>query len=212
MSKELGKVQSMSNEAEKACAAISEFTHVKYKVKDPDSDFPPATTDGIRWYVAIDNWRDSKRAEYAASIWEDGAGIVWIQSAGLGDLAALVLQEHDKESYERFRELDLSNFASRAVRKKFVALFPKIGAYLLKCDESIQEVSSKTGVTLQMKFEGGFDERIGESLLLWMVARLDVKGLDSQKKLEKIKFGLASMKEALAQAGGGKWWPLDPMP
>ncbi len=207
MSRELGKVQPVAKEVEKVRLTVSNFAHVRYKVKEPESDFPPSRS-GVKWYLTLDDWRDSKRAEYAASIWEDGAGTLWIQSAGLGDLAELVFEEYGKESYGKFRELELDNFESSRVRDKFASLFPDLGAYLMKCDESARSVGSKTGVNLKMKFEGGPDEAVGEHVLFWMTAGLDVKGLDLQKKLERIEVGVSAMKEALERAGGGRWPPL----
>ena len=56
-----------------------------------------------------------------------------------------------------------------------------------------------------MKFEGGSDEAVGEHVLFWMTAGLDVKGLALQKKLERIEVGVSAMKEALERAGGGRW-------
>lgn len=207
MSRELGNVQSLTKEVEKVRLAVSNFAHVKYKVKEPESDFPPPHS-GVKWYLTLDDWRDSKRAEYAASLWEDDTGTVWIQSAGLGDLAELVFEEYGKESYGKFRKLELDNFESPKVRDKFARLFPDLGAYLTKCDESARRVGSKTGVNLKMRFEGGSDEAVGEHVLFWMMAGIDVKGLDLQEKLERIGVGVSAMKEALERAGGGRWPPL----
>jgi hypothetical protein len=206
VSRELGKVQPVTKEVERLRLALSNFTHVKYKVKEPESDFPPPSS-GVKWYLTLDDWRDSKRAEYAASLWEDGVGTVWIQSAGLGDLAELVFEENGKQSYAKFRELDLERFESPNVRKEFAKLFPDLGAYLSKCDESARSVGLKNGVNLKMKFEGGSDENVGEHVLFWMTTRIDAKGLDLQKKLERIELGVSAIKEALERAGGGKWPP-----
>ena len=204
MSSEFGRVQSVPKEVEPIRIAISNFAHVKYGVKEPEPDFPPPLN-GVKWFIRTDDLRDVKRAEYAVSIWEDDTGSVWIQSAGLGDLAELVSSEYGIELYRKFAKLNLRNFASRSVRERFATLFPTLGAYLAKCDESVEEVSSKTGLRLQMKFSGGFDERVGEYVLFWMTVELDVKRLDLKPKIEKIELGLDAMREALQKAGGGKW-------
>ena len=204
MSSEIGRVQSVPGEVESIRVAVSNFAHVKYGIKEPEADFPPRSN-GVKWFLRMEDLRDVERAEYAVSIWEDGAGSAWIQSAGLGDLAELVSNEYGIELYRKFAKLNLNNFASRSVRERFAALFPTLGAYLAKCDESVKEVSSKTGLILQMKFSGGFDERVGEYVLLWMRVELDVRGLDVRKKIEKIELGLSAMKDALQKAGGGKW-------
>jgi hypothetical protein len=208
VSSEFGRVQSVAKEVELIRTAISNFTHVKYGVKEPEADFPPPSN-GVKWFLRMDDLRDVKRAEYAVSIWEDGTGSVWIQSAGLGDLAELVSDEYGIELYRKFAKLNLDNFSSRVVRERFATLFPTLGAYLAKCDESVKKVSSKTGLRLQMKFSGGFDDRVGEYVLFWMVVELDVRGLDLSKKIEKIEIGLNAMREALQKAGGGKWPPLN---
>ncbi len=204
MSSEFGRVRLVPKEVEPIRVAISNFAHVKYSVKEPEPDFPPPSN-GVKWFLRMDDLREVKQAEYAVSIWEDGAGRVWIQSAGLGDLAELVSDEYGIELYRKFAKLNLRNFASRGVRERFATLFPTLGAYLAKCDESVEEVSSKTGLRLQMKFSGGFDENVGEYLLFWMTVELDVKRLDLKKRIEKIELGLDAMREALHKAGGGKW-------
>lgn len=209
MSSEFGRMQSVGKEVESIRDALSKFAHVKYGITEPEPDFPPSSN-GLEWFLRIDDLRDAKRAEYAVSIWEDGRGSAWIQSAGLGDLAELVSDEYDIELYRKFAKLDLRNFASPVVREKFARLFPTLGAYLAKCDESVKEVGSKTGLRLQMRFSGGLDENIGEYVLFWMIAELDVKGMDLRKKVQKIEIGLDAMREALQKAGGGKWpWPAD---
>lgn len=208
MSRELGKVRPVAKEVDAVRLAVSNFAGVKYKVREPESDFPPPRS-GVKWYLTLDDWRDSKRAEYAASLWEDGTGVVWVQSAGLGDLAELVFEEYGKQSYGRFRELELDNFESPRVRDEFAKLFPDLGAYLIKCDESTRNVSSKTGINLKMKFEGGSDNTVGEHVLFWMTARLDVKGLDLLKKVERIELAVSALKEALERVGGGNWPPLN---
>jgi hypothetical protein len=197
-------MQSVAKEVELIRTAISNFTHVSYGVKEPEPDFPPPSN-GVKWLLRMDELREVKRAEYAVSIWEDGAGRVWIQSGCLGDLAELVSDEYGIELYRKFAKLDLRVFGSRGVRERFATLFPTLGAYLAKYDESVEEVSSKTGLRLQIKFSGGFDERVGEYVLFWMTAELDVKRLDLKKKIEKIELGLDAMREALHKAGGGKW-------
>ena len=64
-------------------------------------------------------------------------------------------------------------------------------------------------MNLEMKFEGGFDEAVGEVVLFWMTARIDAKGLTLRRKLDRIELSISAIKEALEQAGGGKWPPTD---
>lgn len=187
VSRESGEIGMPFDDAEALCKTLSKITSFKYEIMEAEPDFPPPS-DNAKWYLLVND--EISKIYHSRLIWIDKYGRIEIQSMYLGNTNEWIEQDYGEGGAAAAMNPGGSDLKS--VRKYLAEHYPLANKRLEAYQKILDEISSKYGISLELVCTGG-----KFVATFFMGATIDVKDLDEQQKMERIKLNLKGLKEAL---------------
>jgi hypothetical protein len=186
---ESGRLSAISKDAEKLGSLVSKITGAKYEMVEARPNSPFNSTG---WYLLIED--EIPKIAHTRKVWFDNEKNIRIESMYLGNTTEWIEQKYGEEGVMVATKLYYPDLQS--TQKMLSERFPLAGELLEACRRIIDEISSKYGIHLEIRSTGG---KIVTTF--FMGATINVKGLNEEQKVERIKRNLAGLKEAWDRIG-----------
>ncbi len=168
------------------CDAMSDWTGAKYAIMPPEdchrSSNPP------KWFIFADDIDECESTAHAEALWKDDSEVIWIESYELGDTTSWAELDYGEKGAIESSEMDLTEFSKPEVRRNYGNRFPIVYEYLVGYESILAEVSAEYGVNLQMRYAA--EEGVA---YFYMDAGIDMRGLDLDSILEKIRLNVKAL-------------------
>ena len=175
-------------EVETIVRFVSDLTHSPFQVREP---FLSYSIGKSKWFIGCPDAYYAARAPYLTEVWADKEDNIWLESMELGNTIEWTEQLQSERLLPKLQKMDLTDFAKPEVRKEFGKTFPRVLKRLNGYESVVARVSLESGIHLEIRYDAektivGFN--IGAKIL--------VKGLDLQSKLEKIRAAAEALRKA----------------
>ena len=187
VSRESGELAMSFDDAQTLCKTLSKITSFTYEIMEAKPDFPPPS-DNAKWYLLVQG--EIPEIYHSRLIWIDKDGRIEIESMYLSNTDEWIEQDYGEEGAAAATNPGGSDL--KAVRKYLAEQYPLADKRLEAYQKTLDEISSKYGISLDLVCTGG-----KFVATFFMGATIDVKDLDEQQKMERIKLNLKGLKEAL---------------
>ena len=187
MSSASGKMNAISEDAERFRDLMETLTGCVYKVREAEASFPPSS-DNASWYIFAPSMAE-KSSRYAHDLWMDNKSITHIESFYLGDITQWVEGRYGEKAVVYASKIDYSDFA--AARKILAKKFPPIEEALRNYERIVSEVAANYSVNISIRYEGS-----NGGALFYLHAKIGADIDNAEGKREQIESALKALKEA----------------
>ena len=188
MSKGRGKMTPMAEEAYELRDVISRVTGVGYDIMEALPDSPPPE-DHASWYLLCREFRLPRGAPYAAILWENQNGYVFIKSMYIGNSSEWIGSVYGEEGIVAATKIDYSNL--EIGRKTFAEKFPAVQKRIDDFEAILAKVSSERRVLLSLR-------RTGENndATFFIGAKIEWRDLSAERRTAAMKESVDALREA----------------
>lgn len=174
----------MSAEIEIVRKVLSELNNAPYGPTRPRSGHLGTEP---KWYVTFLDGTDYGKSAHAATVWADGGGSLWIESAHLGNTTGWVEEAYGERGAVQamdndYRKLTLAQIQSR------MKSFPKVNERIQAYRRAAEVVSKKSSVRIEMVSDGRAD-------MAWFLFRAQIHPREVGEVEGELRKAVAAMRE-----------------
>ena len=180
-------MKAVSENAQELRDLMTKLTGCRYEVREAKAGFPPPSHHSS-WYVFAPSL-EAKSSRYAHDLWKDDRSSIYIESFYLGDTIRWIEDEYGEEGATVASKIDHSDFA--VARTVLAKKFPAVERSLRDYEKIVSDVSTKHGVNLSIRYEGGHGGAI-----FHLNAKIEAQPNNPEKDAAQIERNLEALKEA----------------
>lgn len=183
----------LDNAIETAKRVLSEMNCSKYVQTAPrpnHANFEP------QWYVTILDGTFERFAP-AATVWEDGMGRIWLESAHLGSTMGWVEEEYGEKASNESMDIDYRNLTLAQVQNQ-LNKFPRVSERIERSRRTAEDVSRKSGIRIEFLCDGRSD--VG-----WFLFRARVSPKGESRLETELRKAVGAMREVYDQTEGAHY-------
>ncbi|MCL4355220.1 MAG: hypothetical protein JRN56_02505 [Nitrososphaerota archaeon] len=106
-----------------------------------------------RWIVWSTELKEPHNVGPLRAIWKDKEGAMWLETTKIDDMMSLVEREYGEKGVARFPYIE-PGIAPSGEFPEEIAKFPRVVTMLKECEKRVADISGKTGVKLEVLYDG----------------------------------------------------------
>jgi hypothetical protein len=188
-----GKSSVMAFEAQIAKTVLSGITGAPYLATRPR---PDDLSKKPKWYVSCLDAAYYNETAHADTVWSDERGTIWVESTRLGSTTDWVERAYGEVGAAKASVIDYRNLSTEEIQAK-LQTFPKVSEFIESCKKVLVEVSSESGIELEMVSDG-------KEGIAWFLFRAKVGPYEKRSLGQRLREIVAALKEAYDRAASEK--------
>lgn len=179
----------MTSEIDVVIDAVSSITKAPFKEREIGESRLLLRGQAL-WFVWCDDFSYIKEVRPLRGAWKSKDGSIWLETAEVADMIALVEREYGEKEARRMSDIE-PGVAPSGKMPDEIAGYPRIVHLLKKCQREVVEMSKKAGIQMKVLYDGGTGVttlRIG--------ARIDSPSDDEETLRQQIIATARVLKEA----------------